>query len=294
MSGSGSSSTICCCECRDIVGRADVSYTSFSGTLASLSSSESDAIRRVGNRCLLCRTFTTESSSSSLISTVGLISSSFDDSSSSPHQMLVSFSSSGSTSSVSLTMSSFANFEAGSRRSTLPMTLIVDVLVCFLTTLLARVFAYINRVLFPTSISVVPLRTLRSRCFFSGLAKLSPLIFLSSRLLLSTGLSMRCFRGVSASEITAGFGPRHEASVSCDELVDRMSRFERFGTRTEFSSSSSDDIMYCADRVVFLGLDRVALVVLGGIKIVGSFGLGLRRRAMVAGSDCATGRDTRL
>jgi hypothetical protein len=90
---------------------------------------------------------------------------------------------------------------------------------------------------------------------------------------------MRCLRGVSASDAVALFGTKNELSASCDEAVYRRSRFEAFRTSTEFSSS--DDVAYRA-RVAFLGLDRVALIALGGINMVGSFGLGFRRRAMLA------------
>jgi hypothetical protein len=99
---------------------------------------------------------------------------------------------------------------------------------------------------------------------------------------------MRCFRGVSGSDVMALFGTRNEPSTSCDELVYRRSRVERFGIRTsEFSSS--EDVAYRIELAAFLGLERVARAAPGGINMLGSFGLGLRRRAMTAGR--ASGRD---
>lgn len=71
----------------------------------------------------------------------------------------------------------------------------------------------------------------------------------------------------------------NESSASWDKLSFRKSSVERLGTRTAFSSS--DDSLYCTVLLAFLGLDRVALVVVDGRKS-GSSGLGLRRRAMVA------------
>ena len=70
----------------------------------------------------------------------------------------------------------------------------------------------------------------------------------------------------------------NESSASWDKLSFRKSSVERLGTRTTFSSS--DDSLYCTVLLTFLGLDRVALVAVEGLKI-GSSGLGLRRRAIV-------------
>lgn len=77
-------------------------WGSSSGISRSLSSSESDTIRRGFDRCPLCRTTTTgSSSSSSLDSSTGVASFSCGVSSSSPHHRLVSTSSSASISSTS-------------------------------------------------------------------------------------------------------------------------------------------------------------------------------------------------
>jgi hypothetical protein len=105
--------------------------------------------------------------------------------------------------------------------------------------------------------------------------------------LLSTGRSMRCFRGVRVSDAVAVFGTRNEFSALCDEgFVCRSWRRVVFGTTSE-SSSLSEDAVYCCERVVLRGLVRVAFDALGGIKIVGSFGLGFRRRAILAMVECA-------
>jgi hypothetical protein len=99
---------------------------------------------------------------------------------------------------------------------------------------------------------------------------------------------MRCFRGESGPDVMALLGTRNEPSASWDELVYRRSRVERFGINTsEFSSS--EDVAYWIELAAFLGLDRVARAAPGGINMLGSFGLGLRKRAMFAG-----GRDDRM
>jgi hypothetical protein len=125
-------------------------------------------------------------------------------------------------------------------------------------------------------VSVVPLRTLLSFWLLSGLSKVSSLGFPNRRLLLSTGRSIRCFRGVSVSLAVAVLGTRNESSASCEEAVCRAARFDVFGTNIE--SSSSCDELYRS--VAFRGLIRVDRVSDGVIKMVGSFGLGLRRRAI--------------
>jgi hypothetical protein len=92
---------------------------------------------------------------------------------------------------------------------------------------------------------------------------------------------MRCFRGESGPDGMALLGTRNEPSASWDELVYRRSRVERFGINTsEFSSS--EDVAYWTELAAFLGLDRVARAALGGINMLGSFGLGLRKRAIAA------------
>lgn len=251
-----------------------------SGSETSLSSSDSGSAGRYCGRCLLRRASTIESSSSSSLGSTTGASFSSEISSSSPHHRLVSASTSSSTWSMSFTELSTDGRLAGFLNTGSSTTSICALLACFLTTLLTKVFAYSKLVFFPKSISVVPLRTLLSRCFFSGLARLSSLSFLKSLLLLSTGRKIRCFLGVSASEAVTLFGTRNESSASCDEeLVYRRPRFNCFGIRIEFSSS--EEVEYWTERVAFLGLERVALVALGGIKIVGSFGLGLRRRAIL-------------
>lgn len=79
---------------------------------------------------------------------------------------------------------------------------------------------------------------------------------------------MRCFRGFN------------ELAVEVD-----------FSTRRVGSSSSEDDMYCAAERVAFLGLERVARDALGGANVVASFGLGLRRRAMSASCSRWSGRD---
>jgi hypothetical protein len=69
---------------------------------------------------------------------------------------------------------------------------------------------------------------------------------------------------------------RNESSLSCEELTSRAACLEIFGTKIELSSSSEDAYR----RVAFRGLDRVALATDGGRNIDGSFGLGLRSRAI--------------
>jgi hypothetical protein len=144
--------------------------------------------------------------------------------------------------------------------------------------LLARLVAYRSRFLFSTSVSTVPLRSLLSLCFFSGLAKLSSLSLRSRRLLLSTGRNTRCLRGERVSLGVADFVAENEFSRSCDKLASRNARLDAFGTRVELSPSSNEAYLNVALR----GLDRVALASAGDIKMVGSLGLGLRRRAMSA------------
>jgi hypothetical protein len=95
---------------------------------------------------------------------------------------------------------------------------------------------------------------------------------------------MRCFRDVSVIDVIAFFGIETEPFASCDELVYRKSRVERFGTRiSEFSSS--EDVAYRTELAAFRGLERVACVALGSINMLCSFGLGLRKRAMSAGGN---------
>jgi hypothetical protein len=95
---------------------------------------------------------------------------------------------------------------------------------------------------------------------------------------------MRCFRDVSGSDAIAFFGTRTESFASCDELVYRKSRAERFGTRiSEFSSS--EDVAYWTELAAFRGLERVARAAPGGRKMFCSYGLGFRKRAMSAGSN---------
>lgn len=260
------------------------------------SSSSSDSLSDMMGRFRGCsRLFLVStidsSSSSSLLSLLSPICASTvcAISSSSPHQRLVCTSSSTSRASSSSVVSLLLLLGrcAASCASVDPTTSIFALLACFLTTLLARLFAYINPPLLPTSVSVVPLRTLRSRCFFSGLARLSSLSFLRRRLLLSTGRSMRCLRGVRASAVVVVFGTKNEFSASD---VYRNSRLELFGTSIESPSSAED--VYRSSRVALRGLVRVALVSDGCMKMVGSFGLGLRRRAMIANRNCAADRDT--
>lgn len=87
---------------------------------------------------------------------------------------------------------------------------------------------------------------------------------------------------MSASLVEGFRELRKEFSVSCKvELARRRSRLELFGTSTGFSLSEEEDV-YRSLRVAFRGLDRVARVSFGGAKMVGSFGLGLRRRAIIA------------
>jgi hypothetical protein len=64
--------------------------------------------------------------------------------------------------------------------------------------------------------------------------------------------------------------------MSCDMLMSCAVRLDFFGTNIELSFSCDD--VYRS--VAFRGLDRLALVSDGGIKMLGSLGLGLRRRAM--------------
>jgi hypothetical protein len=71
-------------------------------------------------------------------------------------------------------------------------------------------------------------------------------------------------------------GMRNDWSTSCEMLTSCAVRLDLFGTRIELSSSCGDAYR----SVAFRGLDRLALSSDDGKKIVGSLGLGLRRRAM--------------
>jgi hypothetical protein len=100
---------------------------------------------------------------------------------------------------------------------------------------------------------------------------------------------MRCFRGVSVLEAALGFRTRNDSSALCDGALCCESRFDRCETGSS-GSSSSDEITYCADLVVFLGLERVAFDTLGGANVVASLGLGLRRRAMFSSHSRRSGK----
>ena len=95
--------------------------------------------------------------------------------------------------------------------------------------------------------------------------------------MLSTGRNTRCLRGLIVSFGVAIEGMRKDCSSSCDMLMSCAVRLDLFGTSIELSSSCDDAYR----SVAFRGLDRLALISDGGIKILGSFGLGLRRRAMM-------------
>lgn len=110
--------------------------------------------------------------------------------------------------------------------------------------------------------SAALMRSLLSRRLFSGLARLSSLIFRKSRLLLSIGRKIRCFLGVRSVDMI-DLDVKKDSSASWDKLSLRKSSVERFGTRTIFSSS--DDSVYCTERAGFLGLERVGLVVVEGL-----------------------------